>query len=332
MDHPSSESFVKEQIYFYGVYIVLGVVPLFSNFAVLLAVTTTKKLQSNRWLLLTAALIISDSILSVGYIIKSVIAMEQLVHVNNKSMSITKYSSFDCVSWGTVLVAGSISDQLLTLSIAIDRAIAMSNALFYRRHSDKMIKIILLITFCATVSFVIGSFIGVSNEDTVFQCTFTTGQTNSFKSMYYASAHVTSLTLVSVYAYLLVLLKLRGRQLKTFSTEANSIKMIELSRQIEITKKISPIIIFYCLTSVPGFSGLDILPHFIVIIASENLRRSFLICQLFVSVNTSINSFIYVWNSTEIRSDVANQFRKTVFQRKTAVRVLSAKRASEAKL
>lgn len=300
----STSDLTFESLCFYTTYILLGIVPLFFNTLVLTVITRIKKLRNNRWLMLIVALILSDTSLSTGYVIKSVITIEQLLNVDNRSIAINKYSSSQCVGWSIPIVFGYISNQLLTLSIAVDRAIAITKPNYYRLNADRIVKGIMLISAFFALSFVISSFLGIPQNDVVYFCTFTTGLLPNFKTAFYGTAHVTSMALVSVYIYLLFITRLRIRLLRKQQQtgDLTSDKSNDLERQILVAKKISPLIIVYCITSLPGFSGLDILPRILVYITTtSNITRSLMASQLLISINTCINSALYTWTNDEIR-------------------------------
>lgn len=305
-------SSVPEQLSFHAAYIVLGVIPLPINMFILIVNCIIRKAKWDRWVLIATALVFVNTTLSMGYLIKSIITVEQLLNVDNTSASITEYTSLRCVCWGSILIAGSIADQLLTVAIAIDRAMAITNTKFYRVNANKIVQSILTTTALVSMLFVIFSFINVTKNDTLIQCTFTSGLTATYKSVYYTTAHVTSSLLLLVNSYLLIVIKINFQKLKQPNPwELNSVQSKELKRQIRIARKIFPLIITYCLTSVPAFSLLDILPKLVnILFSSEYMRRALMICQLLICFNACINGFLYTCNNDDIKKQLKLMLKK----------------------
>lgn len=311
-------SFVREIIGFYSVYIILGLVAILFNTVLVVAIARMKQLKRNRWLILSAALIAADTLLSVGYAIPAIVTMDEFLRVDNMSLPLAKYSSVGCVGLNSVLIFGSISDQTLTLCIAIDRAIAVGHTVWYRQHSDKLVSIMLSFTLCLAFTYVFCSFINI-NFDSMILCTVTTGLNPNFQFAYYLTANFLCVAIVVIYGVVLILTRQQLKKLKLLESEGltESVTARQLEKQIRVTKVISAIVFAYCLTSVPGYTVIDILPKFVPYITADPIRtiRTLMICQLLISLNTFLNSFLYTWRNQEIRNGVKEAIKLLLKQR-----------------
>lgn len=297
-----------EMISFYFVYLILGVTGLFSNIVVILAIVRIKNFRKNRWLILSVALMCADCTLSVGFTIPAALTIDQLIRIDAKSFPNAKYSSLGCVFVNAPLILGSISDQLLTTFIAFDRIVAMAFPIWYRVKADEIVKSMLMLCISATTAFLLGSFINVESDNFLSLCTMTSGQNPNFKYAYYMTANSLCILIVILYLILLAIVICQRRKLKILDHQDFYLsgKATQIYKQLKITHVISGIILFYCLTSVPGYTMLDtfriVWPEF-ANYPRVSIRIS-MFSQLLISLNTFVNCFIYAVRDKQIQLSI----------------------------
>jgi len=308
-------------IAFHSIYVLLGILAVLINAVVIYCVRRLNSLHKNRWLILPVALLCADTLLSFGYALVAGVTIDQIIRVKpvgNITVSVAVYSNLECVSLNVGLVLGSVLDQLIALSIAIERLLAIGFPVWYHHHSHKLIKYLLLFDICVSVVISSLSFVNVDPTD-AFICTSVEGLNPTYRASYYVLLVIVCVLAVTVYCIVLVATWVQNRRVKRLEQDgaASSIAARRLIKQLQVTKVVTIIIAAYIVTTLPSYllmCALQLtLVDFISKFGLEELRELLLFGQLMISLNTVINSFVYIWRNPDLRKEISqlcNKFLK----------------------
>lgn len=322
----ASGAFLTEILAFYYTYSVLGISSVIVNGVLVLAIARMKRLAQNRWLILSVCLIAADTTLSLGYGITSIIVIDQYTRTsfqNNITSAVAKYTSLECVGVNFILIFGTACDQLFTVSIAIDRAVAVSQPLWYRDNADSFIKSIVALSVTLSLILSVCSFIGIEDKMTSV-CVTNSGLNPTYLAFYFPFITAISGLIVVIYVGVLVKTKRQLKQLKnTSKNHGKDFFTRQLNKQVKITTVISAVILGYCVTSVPAYFAFNIVP-LIPDVRSDYVLyvRLLLIIELLITLNTFLNTFLYTWRNQEIRAAVKDLGQST-WARATGTSIVS---------
>lgn len=306
---------VREIIFFYFAYVFCGILSVALNIIVVGSLIVVKALQKQRWLMLSASLIVADSMLSFGYGIPSVVGIDRYLNqhiVNNVSVAVAVYTNLECMGINLWQISFTLFDQLIVLSIAIERVFALTMTMWYFENSDKLVKGLLISSGFVAIIITICSFIGVNTN--AVSCGINEGFNYYFKRFYYIFITCLCGLVVLVYSFVLCITHNEVRKLKLYqpekSSEHNS-KAKQMTKQLKITKVITLIVLAYLVTTVPAYV-MTLLLIFVPTIISDSTTkiRVMLSCQLLITLNTFLNSFLYTWRNDDIRDGIRQTGRK----------------------
>lgn len=304
----------REKMGFYFAFIFLGLASMAINGVVVFSIAGMKNLKQQRWLLLSATLIMADLMLSFGYTIPSVVGIDNSLNqrlIRNYSIPFATYTNLECTWVNIVQIAFSLFDLLVVLSIAIERLLALSRPVWYFEHSNKLVKS--LLGFCILIALMVSAygFIGIQNKTVT--CGLNEGLQPNFKQVYYATISCVCCLVLFFCSLVLFITWRQLRKLKLYQSELSNddAKMKQMRKQLKITNTIAIILAAFFCTAVPSYTIIVSYNFMPTIITDSNTRvRVMFVCQLLVVLNTFLNSFLYTWRNSEIREAVLEALHK----------------------
>lgn len=313
-------SLSQATIIFHAVYIVLGILAVLVNSVIVTCVFRLKYLHQNQWLILPAALLAADTVLSFGYAIVAGVTIDQHIRVkqvNNVTLPAASYTALECVTANFTLILGSVLDQIIALSIAVERVIAIGFPVSYHHNSAKIIKILIISSVFIAIPISFSSFFNI--QKTNVQCSCTEGFNISYKTFYYFLMCCLCIVAVFVYAGVLILTYFQRKRLKNLCDQGMDTTIIarRIVKQLKVTKIVTMIVAAYSLTNIPAYTTICALILTVDQIISNwgivTLTSVLLCCQLLISMNTLINSFLYIWRNPALKREIIELIRHISF-------------------
>lgn len=310
-------------IMFHITYIIFGILAVLVNAVILSCVFRLKSLNLNRWLILPAVLLAADTLLSFGYAIGAGITLDQYVRtkqLNNVTVPAVQYKAMECILINFAQVLGSVLDQLIAVSIAVERVAAIVFPIWHHANSMKIVKYCLYLSLFTAFAVSLLSFANLGPGDN--ECTTTSGFEFSYRTFYYLFMCCLCVLAAAIYSGVIVSSHYQQRKLTQLSPPTSTIIAWRILNELSVTKIITEMIVAYSIINLLAYITISAM----ILNLSEILQKwgmtafgmVLLFCQFMITLNTPVNSFLYVRKNPIVKNEIVKlkqQIFKKFFER-----------------
>uniref|UniRef100_A0A914V918 G-protein coupled receptors family 1 profile domain-containing protein n=1 Tax=Plectus sambesii TaxID=2011161 RepID=A0A914V918_9BILA len=276
-----------------SLYLPIGCSSIVGNSIVLLSYFKFKQVRSIDCALLIVALALSDLICGVGAIIIGLARLETAV------LNDFNYSRFFCIFSAVPNIIGIEMSQVMTMAVAIDRLLAVSSPLTYRKSNHRLYAAVsFLIALLSGGVILLMSVVGFDFNKQPSRCSWTSGVHTISVNIFVGSNALAGPIVAVIYA--VVVYKQRKWNTQNVAGRMDQSTKKFLANQAKMTSILTKLVIIYCtlvavpLTTMELWTILDISPVFTSNVLSP-LRN------IAMSLNSAVNVLVYAHSSSNLR-------------------------------